>query len=259
MPYAKESLANYLTDGIREVVRKEVVQAPAGGERLFQEPRIFEDLLSSQPLCFNLFGELARDLPLASATLATLLGQDGVRVTEVAFEYSPGRGDARFTADRSAFDVFMRYETARGEPCFVGIEVKYVEDLSAAPARHRTRYDELASAMGTFRSDAREKLRTAPLEQFWRDHLLAGSMLLHDDSFAAGSFAVIYPSENEAVASGVSAYRAGLREDATFKAWTMERILEAMTAAGAGAWVEELRARYLGASTREPDGTVVRV
>jgi arsenite-transporting ATPase len=89
--------------------------------------------------------------------------------------------------------------------------------------------------------------------------VLAGSMLLHDDSFAAGSFAVIYPSENEAVASGVSAYRAGLREDATFKAWTMERILEAMTAAGAGAWVEELRARYLGASTREPDGTVVRV
>jgi hypothetical protein len=259
MPYARDSLANYLTEGTREVVRKEVVEAPAGSEKLFHEPRIFEDLLSSQPLCFNLFGELARDLTLASATLSTLLGVSGVEVKEVAFEHSPGRGDPRFTADRSAFDVFMRYETARGEPCFVGMEVKYVEDLAAAPARHRQRYDELADAMEVFRDDAREKLRAPPLEQFWRDHLLAGSLRLHDDSFAAGSFAVVYPSENEAVASGVRDYRACLRDDATFKPWTIERVLVALADAGAGPWVEELRARYLGASTTEAHGTVIRV
>jgi hypothetical protein len=33
---------------------------------------IFEDLLSSQPLCFNLFGHLQKDLGLASRVIANL-------------------------------------------------------------------------------------------------------------------------------------------------------------------------------------------
>ena len=66
MPAAKEELSNYLTDTIRAVVRAEVLDAARGQGKLYGQPRIFNDLLSSQPLCFNLFGELQQDLPLAS-------------------------------------------------------------------------------------------------------------------------------------------------------------------------------------------------
>lgn len=72
MPWAKETLANYLTSTIRQVVRDEVVNQETGGERLFQTPRIFANLLSSQPLCFNLFGDLQQDLGLATAVMRTL-------------------------------------------------------------------------------------------------------------------------------------------------------------------------------------------
>jgi hypothetical protein len=41
--------------------------------KLFAQPRIFDDLLSSQPLRFNLFGELTRDLALASRVMHRLL------------------------------------------------------------------------------------------------------------------------------------------------------------------------------------------
>lgn len=55
MPSAKETLANYLTDTVRRVVREEVLDSAKSQGKLYGKPRIFNNLLSSQPLCFNLF------------------------------------------------------------------------------------------------------------------------------------------------------------------------------------------------------------
>ena len=247
MPYAKDTLANYVTDAIRDVVRAEVLDPKKAEGKLYREPRIFDDLLSSQPLCFNLFGELQRDLDLASRVFAGLLEDASIRVTGIEFEHSPGRGDQRFTADYSAFDVFVAYTSATATRGFVGIEVKYAESLGGAPARHRPRYDEVAEAMGVFLPEARQRLRKLPLEQFWRDHLLAASLLLHGGSgFEAGSFVVIYPEGNTVVGKAVADYRACLRDGSTFRTWTLESVLDAAEAAGAGAWVVEVRERYVG-------------
>src|SRR5258708_4957582 len=97
----------------------------------------------SQPLCFNLFGELAENRELASRVLRRLSGGRVAAVTEIEFEHSPGRGDAkRFTGDRSAFDT-----TTADTRGFAGIEVKYHEDLDDSPSPHRERYDEIAAKM----------------------------------------------------------------------------------------------------------------
>lgn len=66
MPWAKDTLANFLTEHVREVVRLEVLDGRRSKDKLFGKPRIFNDLLSSQPLCFNLFGELRANLGLAT-------------------------------------------------------------------------------------------------------------------------------------------------------------------------------------------------
>ena len=71
MPEAKETLNNYLTPTIRKVVRREV-EGPKRRGKSFQPPRIYDNLLSSQPLCFNLFGELAKDRALASQVLSDI-------------------------------------------------------------------------------------------------------------------------------------------------------------------------------------------
>jgi hypothetical protein len=71
MPWAKETLCNYLTENIREVVRREVFSSNSQG-KLFAYPRIVNDLLSSQPFCFNLFGELQIDLKLATKVFAEI-------------------------------------------------------------------------------------------------------------------------------------------------------------------------------------------
>ena len=49
---AENTLANYLTPGIREVVQREVLDPSKSRGKMYQPPRIFNHLLSSQPLCF---------------------------------------------------------------------------------------------------------------------------------------------------------------------------------------------------------------
>ncbi len=259
MPYAKETLTNYVTDTVRDVVRAEVFDPIKSAGKMYREPRIYEDLLSSQPLCFNLFGELQRDLGLASRVFENLLVEPGLAVTAIEFEHSPGRGDQKFTGDHSAFDVFVRYTSGPGKLGFVGIEVKYVEHLDVPPARHRARYDEIANAMGCFVPEALPRLRQKPLEQLWRDHLLAGSLMLDQTSaFGAGTFAVIYPSENTIVARAVGDYRACLVNVTSFTGWTLEAVLDAMDGAepGTNGWAPLVKERYLGdlscSASRQP-------
>lgn len=252
MPFAQNTLANFMTDTVRDVVRVEVLDPLRSEGKLYRAPRIFEDLLSSQPLCFNLFAELQRDLMAAGRVFERLLGRPDLRVVSVDFEHSPGRGDARFTGDHSAFDVFVTCE-AGSELGFVGIEVKYVENLEQPVARHRSRYDEVAENMGAFRTVDRERLGRAPLEQFWRDHLLAGSLVLEPTAgFAWGTFAVIWPSENVVVGEAVCAYETCLVDRSTFRSWTLESVLDAVDSLGALPWARAVRERYLG-EAREPD------
>jgi hypothetical protein len=175
MPMAETTLCNYLTKNIRIVVRKSL--EAAAPDQVFAQPRIFNDLLSSQPLCFNLFGELVCDQDLAIRSFAKLLPGRVMQVTGIDFEFSPGRGQKEFTNDGTAFDVVVRFKNPEGGNGFIGIEIKYHENLKGKPAFHKKRYDEIAEQMGCFRRECHSKLRAQPLQQIWRDHLLAGVLL----------------------------------------------------------------------------------
>jgi hypothetical protein len=246
MPYAKDTLATFMTKTVRDVVRAEVLDGNTSAGQLYEEPRIYDNLLTSQALCFNLFGELQRNLRLASGAVGELLGEPTLEVTAIHFEYSPGRSDARFTADKTAFDVFVVY-TSGGARGFLGIEAKYAENLNEAPARHRARYEELAEAMGCFVPERLPELRKRPLEQFWRNHLLAGS-LVHAETFGfnEGKFVLLYPSRNVIVGGAGELYRTCLTDEAMFSTWTLESVLDAIVDAGGGQWVQAVRERYVG-------------
>jgi hypothetical protein len=244
MPEAKSSLANYLTPAIRQVVREEVEDPIRSKGKLYGRPRIYDNLLSSQPLCFNLFGELTLDLDLATRALSDMTDGRIHRVTAIDFEYSPGRGEDRYTGDRSAFDVYVRYETASGGSGFVGIEVKYHEGLDDPVADHRPRYDEVAAQMGCFLPDQAHSLQQKPLQQVWRDHLLVGAHQ-HVDGFDDGFFAFLYPEGNTACASAVEQYSQCLSNPETFQGWTLERLAGLLASHSSAPWIAQLRHRYL--------------
>lgn len=244
MPWAEETLANYLTDTIRDVVRDEVLDKNKSSGKLYGKPRIFNDLLSSQPLCFNLFGELQQDLPLATKIFNDLTPTRVKEVTGIEFEYSPGRGDEKYTGDRSAFDVYVLFSTLSGGKGFLGVEVKYHENLKGKVASHRSRYDEIAQIMGCFRPETLKVLKQQPLQQIWRDHLLAG-IHKHVDSFEEGAFVFLYPRDNPHCDEAIQAYQDKLSNQDRFLVWTLEDIVESIQRNSEQPWIELFVDRYL--------------
>jgi len=224
MPWAKEVLANFLTENIRAVVRDEVLDPLRDRGKLFGGSRIFNNLLSSQPLCFNLFAELRFDLGSASRLVAEMTRGRFCEVTAIAFEHSPSRSDPEYSSDRSAFDVFVECRTSSGGRGFLGVEVKYHENLRVAAARHRAPYDERARQMGCFAPDAMDRLRKTPLQQIWRDHLLTGAVRARD-GFDDALFVLLFPADNRHCQAAAEAYRAALTNEQSFACWHLEEVV----------------------------------
>lgn len=240
---AAEALKNFLTETVRDVVRTEVMDPLTSAGKLYARPRIFNDLLSSQPLCFNLFGELTRDLDLASAVIADMSNARFLEVCGIEFEYSPGRRKPRYLNDGSAFDVFIRCRNAAGEPCFIGVEVKYHENMRGRAGDHKVRYDEVASTMGCFRDD-RLPLMQTPLQQIWRDHLLAGITRV-EDGYSDSLFVMLYPRDNTAVQKATDGYRQQLARSDSFATWTLEDFVESLRRFSGAGWIDDFVDRYL--------------
>lgn len=244
MPWAEETLSNYLTETIRQVVRDEVVDEENSKGKLYKKPRIFNDLLSSQPLCFNLFAEPQRDLNLASSIFTEFTSGRVNRVTGIEFEFSPGRGEDKYTGDKSAFDIYIKYEPDLGGQGFFGVEVKYHEDLCVEPAEHRPRYEEIAEMMGCFKIEKMDDLKSPPLQQIWRDHLLTG-ILKKEGNFDEGTFAFLYPRDNPHCEAAILDYRECLAESDSFQVWIMEDLIDVIQNHTQEDWVERFSDRYL--------------
>jgi len=196
---------NFLTKNIREVVAETLKNKEKGAK--ISKTRLYTNLLSSQPLAFNLFAELSLDLHLATKFLNRQFGKRIKEVTSIIFEHSDGRGDSEYSFDHSAFDVFIEYNSELGQKGFIGIEVKYSESLKDEPAKYKDRYSELTTDSGMFKSDSIEILKKKPIEQIWRDHLLSISHLNHKGKkYDDGFFVYLFPKKNRECQNGVDKY-----------------------------------------------------
>lgn len=248
MPAAKDDLSNYLTSTIKKVVRAELgLESTRSDEKMYSEPRIYDDLLSSQPLCFNLFGELKDDLGAATAWAAFLWPERVARVTRFEFEHSPGRRDPRYLGNRTAFDVYLEHTVPGGGEGFIGIEVKYHESLQVKPAETRERVFEVARASKLFSEASIDFLKAPPLQQIWFDHLLAQSMLQADEERwgTNGLYVLLHPVANEACYRVASAYQRHLLDLRSFQRLTLEEAVAALRLTSGQPWVEAFHRRYL--------------
>ena len=130
--------------------------------------RLFANALSSMPLAFNLLGPLALDLDLATAVWRRLLPDFVQTVQRIGFEHSPGRGDARFLGDGTAFDAVVQVITPAGNPATVYIELKYSEGMTGPAAAHGPRHDAASRQVRFYHDPDSAVLRSLALEQLWR-------------------------------------------------------------------------------------------
>jgi len=240
---------NFLNEGITKIVMKAIDESKITRAKIM-EPRIWNNLLSSQPLCFNLFAELSINLNLAKEVFSRVFKVEITKVEKIEFEYSPGRSDLRYSNDRSAFDVFIDYESPEGK-AFIGIEVKYSEALKDKPSSHKMRYEEITQNSMIFRDGVIDQLKRKPLQQIWRDHLLALSLYKENSDYKKGLFVYLYPQDNiecyQAIKGYINTFREPTVEFSGFYPVTLESFVRTLKTLGIedDKWVRDFEDRYL--------------
>lgn len=226
---ARKSEANFLSDTVRSAVRHRLGNPEP--HQTLNEDRLYCDLLSSMPMCFNLFGILRSDLELANRAVHAWWPDVPGRVCAVRFEWSPGRSlPGQFLENRSAFDVAFELDLPAGGRGVIGVETKYHEDCKSEkpPVEKRLqRYKKVTSESGIFVSGALDKLVGTRLQQIWLDHLLALSMLQHTPpQWNWARFVLVHPARNPSYARAAREYAQQLTSSSNFEVRTIESLLE---------------------------------
>src|SRR6202045_3816300 len=168
---------NFLAPEIAHPARRETAYREIGA--MIDAERLARNLLSSMPLTFNLLAPWGHALERASGYLIELLPAFTGNASQLVFEHSPGRGNPKYTGDFTAFDALIRYSDGQGRNGFVAFEIKYSESMREPMPELKPRHAELSHASNLSVDPAAAALRTNPLAQFWREHLLAQSMIDH--------------------------------------------------------------------------------
>ena len=106
-----------------------------------EKDRLFNNLLSSQPMAFNLFcplRQILKELPeVATLVIKAALPDYPIhRVMNIDLEFIPGNY-MELTGDKSAMDAIIEFVDTDGRDGFIAIETKYSENLGTNVAYDR--------------------------------------------------------------------------------------------------------------------------
>jgi len=245
---------NFLTPHIFEVAKRRLELKKGAVEKF----RLFCNMLSSQAMCFNLFGPLVDDTELATRLMQVLLPGEIQSVSRVFLEYAPEPAKD-YLNDLTAFDAFVSYLRPDGQPGFVGIETKLAEAFSAkvyTSKEYRRWFDNPGAP---WFPAALPRLQESDVNQLWRDHLLAVAMKLAPDShYISGKFMLVYNVLNRECVDAVKTYKTLLRPgDDSFISLPLDELVKRWTDAvetpAHRRWISEFAHRYLELETSEAE------
>lgn len=146
------------------------------------EYRLFNNMLSSQPMAFNLFCPFIQMIEEGKGDIVTnvfkeIFPDKHIReVTEVGLEYL--HTDIKnYLNDCTAMDAIVRYKDTDGKLAFIAIETKYTDVLgenTSNKERAQDRYRDWIKRIGMFKPETEAKLLSGEkvISQIYRNFLL---------------------------------------------------------------------------------------
>ena len=128
------------------------------------EYRLFNNMLSSQPMAFNLFCPFIQMLEEGKVEAVTSIFKSIFpdkcigEVTEVGLEFLH-TDIGNYLNDCTAMDAIVRYKDTDGKPAFIAIETKYTDVLGEnTSGRQNVKYDYWIEKIGMFKPDTEAEL-----------------------------------------------------------------------------------------------------
>lgn len=240
----RPSLNFLLNDSIAGVVEDRLRSKSPGWGGQVRVDRLKHNLLTSQALCFNLFGFLG----LHRESLASLLRDLGYpvdKVSDVRIEYNGGVSRSRW-GPNSAFDAWILYASG-GKERFLGIECKYHEDLNAVGEDPESGLDVFrdvtARRPDIFLRDSSVILEEWNTRQLWFNACL---LLAAETEELKGSLVLTSCKEDEGARDAFGAFSDQLADQAFARTLHYEDIIETATNYDdLASWTEAFHGRYL--------------
>lgn len=187
------------------------------------EFRLFNNLLSSQPMAFNLFCPLMHMLKDGHQELVTTLvcsvfphlpiGQ----VTKIKPEYLHTNVE-KYLNDKTAMDAIIRYKDKEGRRCFIAIETKYTDVLGTKSAKDTKIQKAFIKQLGFFKPESEKALvePKKPISQIYRNFLLSECYRIKERAHECHSI-VLSPKDHPTTEKEVKSLQNELRPEYRYK------------------------------------------
>lgn len=210
---------NFLEDYIFDYAKKRVNNRKH--YETINEERLFNNLLSSQPMAFNLFCPLIKMLEEDESSTTDILraalpDYNINKVTKIDLEFIP-KNHEELTNDRTAMDAIIEFTDNEGIPSFIAIETKYSENLGVNEASRKGKGKETITSLGIFRTEIKERIenKEVNLTQIYRNFLLSETYGINQNKKAYSI--VLAPKEHPTTTDEVNSLKNELKEEYRYK------------------------------------------
>lgn len=206
--------SNFITETAFNYAKQKSLDKQINKSLTIDEFRLFNNMLSSMPMCFNLFSDL-RELLLSSPDETTRIIKlifkefDWIyKVTYIDVEFIP-IPVSDYTNDKSAFDAMILMEDMNGKKGLISIETKYTDILGSNTSSDSDLKNSIIEKANIFDQELTKDLKTNGYKQIHRNYLLT-YVFAKQNKFKHFINVVVSPEEDELSVSEIEEMKSHL-------------------------------------------------
>lgn len=222
--------------------------------RKAESGRLWLNMLSSQPLCFSLFGHLDGYPRAAARVLNSVLPWPIDEVESITVEHAPEAAALRLGGvkpDKTAFDAMLLVRSG-SDRRLIGVETKYTEPFSQREYL-KDSYHHVSAAEGSWFTPGAPAIAVgSTTNQLWRNLMLAQESAR--DLECVGSVVVVSAEEDDGATKAVAGMKPLLRNADTHLAHVTlnDMMRAALQEPELAEWSQRFFERYLNLAAAEP-------
>jgi len=208
--------SNFVSPSAFNYAKSKVLDKALFPELTIDKYRLFNNMLSSQPMCFNMFSDL-RDIVFSDHEEASRIIKSffpeatwlkELECIDIEFIPTP---ISEYTDDKSAFDAVIIGRDLNNKNCLITIETKYSDILGNNSSNKRELKDRLVAELDLFSPELKRVVEKEGYNQLQRNFLLTIAYAKKRD-FKNFLHVVISPSLDIQSKDEISVFQNGLQK-----------------------------------------------